>query len=59
MAHTTHPSRETLEAALMLACKRIADSQQTYEEADSAEGWYDRYVREAEEQQEPADAARM
>ncbi len=39
---------ETLDRALMFACKRIADSDQTYEEANTPDGWRDVFIRRAE-----------
>lgn len=44
---TTHPDTETLSRALDLACRRLADSGQSYEEADTAEGWRERLIEEA------------
>ena len=32
-----------LEKGLKLACERIADSPQSYEEAKTAEGWFEYY----------------
>lgn len=49
---------ETLDRALMLACRRIADSNQSYEEANTPEGWYEEFVRQAESNESPS-AARM
>jgi hypothetical protein len=37
----------TLGRALRLACERIADSAQTYGEANTAEGWFDEFIRRA------------
>ena len=34
--------------ALRLACERIADGPQTYEEANTADVWMARYLKEAE-----------
>lgn len=39
---------EVLEKALELACRRVADSPQRYEEANTAEGWYEVFIRQAE-----------
>lgn len=37
----------SLRDALMIACRCIADSRQTYEEANTAEGWFQEFVRRA------------
>ncbi len=36
------------EKALLLACKRIADSGQTYEEAATAKMWAERFLEQAQ-----------
>lgn len=46
----------TLEKALELACERIADSYQEYEEANTPDGWYEEFIRRAEANEEPAKA---
>ena len=53
------PSYETLEKALHLACRRVVDSPQSYEEADTAEGWYAKFVEQAETDGAQTEAARM
>jgi hypothetical protein len=53
-APAVHKSRvEVLEQALMLACRRIADSGQSYEEANTPEGWRDVYLAAAETDRSP------
>ncbi len=47
MPQTDRPSADVLERALMLACRRIADSQQRYEEANTPEGWCEEFIRRA------------
>ena len=49
--HTTPP--EILERALLLACERIADSAQSYEEANTPEGWCEEFIHRAEAEQRP------
>ena len=45
---TANPDRiGVLERALRLACERVADSPQTYEEANSADGWFRVFVAAA------------
>jgi hypothetical protein len=53
MAHIA--SARTLEVALRLACERIADSAQAYEEVNSAEGWASVFIEAAESGRTPAD----
>lgn len=38
---------ETTKRALRLACERIADSDQTYEEANTSEGWEEVFISRA------------
>jgi len=46
---------EVLKRALLLACQRIADSSQVYEEVNTVDGWYEVFVRHAtSEHQTPA-----
>lgn len=46
--HDEKATPEVLEQALLLACQRIADSAQTYEEANTAEGWCEVFIQKAE-----------
>jgi hypothetical protein len=48
-----------LERALMLACERIADGPQTYGEADTAEGWLERFISQAAAEDGADDRVRM
>lgn len=41
-------NNETLRAALNLACERIADGPQDYSEANTAEGWAEKFIADAE-----------
>jgi hypothetical protein len=46
---------EVFKKALLLACQRIAESSQLYEEINTAEGWYEVFVKHATaEHQTPA-----
>ena len=40
----TSERKKHLEVGLKAACERIADSGQTYEEANTAEGWFDHFM---------------
>ena len=40
---------EMLEKALELACERIADGPQSYEEANTALGWQNRFMSESKQ----------
>jgi hypothetical protein len=39
---------EILKKALLLACQRIADNSQVYEEVNTADGWYQVFIKHAE-----------
>jgi hypothetical protein len=39
---------EILKKALLLACQRIAENSQYYEEITTADGWYEVFVKHAE-----------
>jgi hypothetical protein len=39
---------EVIRKALLLACQRIADSSQFYEEVNTADGWYEVFIKHAE-----------
>ena len=38
---------EILKKALLLACQRIAESSQVYEEVNTADGWYEVFIKHA------------
>jgi hypothetical protein len=42
-----------LKRALLLACERIADSPQSYEEANTPDGWFEEFTKRAESDQVP------
>lgn len=42
-------NEKILREALVLACERIADGPQEYHEANTAEGWAERFINQATE----------